>query len=143
MTNPSTQHPAARGFATVAAAEFAGTFVLVFGLIGAATLSAPDSNGVTAQPGIGLLGVAVALGLSVMIGAFAFGRVSGGHFNPAVSLAAVLARRIAWPALPVYVVSQCLGGFAGASAIFGLVSAGRTAQHAVAGGFASNGFDRL
>jgi aquaporin Z len=143
MTNPQ-QHPfpAKSRPASRAAAEFAGTFLLVFGLIGAALLTSPDSTGSGPQPGTGLLGVALALGLAVTAGGFAFGPISGGHFNPAVTLGTAIAGRLRWRLVPLYVVSQALGGVAGAAAVFGLVSGaqGDTIGKAVATGFASNGF---
>ncbi|PPF90141.1 aquaporin Z [Subtercola sp. Z020] len=144
MTNPQ-QHPfpAQSRRSSRSAAEFAGTFLLVFGLIGAALLTSPDDNGRAPQPGTGLLGVALALGLAVTAGGFAFGPVSGGHFNPAVTLGTAIARRLPWRLVPLYVLSQALGGLAGAAAVFGLVSGapGDTVGKAVAAGFASNGFD--
>ncbi|MDO9398000.1 MAG: aquaporin [Herbiconiux sp.] len=143
MTNPQ-QHPfpARSRSGSRAAAEFAGTFLLVFGLIGAALLTSPDTNGAGAQPGTGLLGVALALGLAVTAGGFAFGPVSGGHFNPAVTLGTAIAGRLPWRLVPLYVVAQVLGGVVGAAAVFGLVAGGQgdAIGKAVAAGFASNGF---
>ncbi|WP_066038886.1 MIP/aquaporin family protein [Herbiconiux solani] len=146
MTNPQNRpFPAASRPASRAAAEFAGTFLLVFGLIGAALLTSPDSNGHADQPGTGLLGVALALGLAVTAGGFAFGPISGGHFNPAVTLGTAIAGRLPWGLVPLYVIAQLLGGFAGATTVYGLLSGaqGGTLDTAVAGGFASNGFGAL
>ena len=61
--------------------------------------------------GIGFLGVALAFGLTVLTGVYAFGTISGGHFNPAVTLGAALARRVEWKALPGYWIVQVIGGF--------------------------------
>jgi aquaporin Z len=146
MTNP--QHrpfPAASRFGSRAAAEFAGTFFLVFGLIGAALLTSPDSNGATAQPGTGLLGVALALGLAVTVAGFAFGPISGGHFNPAVTVGTAIAGRLAWKLVPVYVVAQFAGAVVGATVIYTLASGAKNdvLGKAVSSGFASNGFDSL
>lgn len=146
MTNP--QHrpfPAASRPGARFAAEFAGTFLLVFGLIGAALLTSPDSNGVADQPGTGLLGVALALGLAVTAGGFAFGPVSGGHFNPAVSLGTAIAGRLPWRLLPLYILAQLAGGAAGAGVVVALASGaqGPVLADAVSAGFASNGFDSL
>lgn len=81
------------------AAEAAGTFVLVFGVIGAATFSASFSKSDVAV-NIGFLGVAFALGLSVLVGAIAWGPVSGGHFNPAVTLGLATAGFFSWRRVP-------------------------------------------
>jgi aquaporin Z len=79
------------------AAEFIGTFWLVLGGCGSAVFAAKfDSDGTAL--GIGFLGVAIAFGLTVLTGVYAFGTISGGHFNPAVTLGAALARRVALPA---------------------------------------------
>ncbi|PPF64221.1 aquaporin Z [Clavibacter michiganensis] len=146
MTNP--QHrpfPAASRPGSRAAAEFAGTFLLVFGLVGAALFTAPDSNGAAAQPGTGLLGVALALGLAVTAGGFAFGPISGGHFNPAVTLGTAIAGRLPWRLVPIYLIAQIVGAIVGATAVYGLASGAKLSflEKAVASGFASNGFDSL
>jgi aquaporin Z len=90
------------------AAEFIGTFWLVLGGCGSAVFAAKfTSDGVSF--GIGFLGVALAFGLTVLTGVYAFGTISGGHFNPAVTLGAALARRVEWKALPVYWAAQVVG----------------------------------
>lgn len=125
------------------AAETAGTFLLVFGLTATAIFSAEfPGTGSANTLGVGFFGVAAALGLTVMIGAYAFGPISGGHFNPAVSLGLAAAGRFAWRDLPGYVLAQFVGGILGASAVF-LLSTGSTEtfhRAAVEGGFVSNGF---
>ena len=117
------------------AAEFIGTFWLVFGGCGAALLAAgfPDV-------GIGFVGVAFAFGLTVLTMAYAVGGISGGHFNPAVSLGLALAGRFEWKDLIGYWIVQLVGGIAGAAVLYLIVSgkAGFTA-----GGFASNGYAEL
>lgn len=146
MTNPQRHpFPAQSRPVSRAAAEFAGTFLLVFGLIGAALLTSPDTNGASTQPGTGLLGVALALGLAVTAGSFAFGPISGGHFNPAVTLGTAIAGRLPWRLVPLYFVSQIFGGFAGAATVFGLISAahGGLLEKAISSGFASNGYGAL
>ena len=96
-----------------AAAEFIGTFWLVFGGCGSAVLSA-------AYPalGIGFLGVALAFGLTVLTMAFAIGHISGCHLNPAVSVGLLVGKRFSIKDLPAYVVAQVLGGIAGAGVLY-------------------------
>jgi aquaporin Z len=85
-------------------AEFFGTFWLVFGGCGSAVFAAgvPDI-------GIGLLGVALAFGLTVLTMAYAVGHISGGHFNPAVSFGLLAGGRFSAKDLIPYIVAQCLG----------------------------------
>ncbi len=113
-------------------AEFLGTFWLVFGGCGSAVLAAafPDV-------GIGLLGVSLAFGLTVLTGAYAFGTVSGAHFNPAVTIGLLAAGR--FPARDVigYVAAQILGAIVAAAVLY-LVASGKAGF--TAGGFASNGY---
>jgi len=115
-------------------AEFIGTFWLVFGGCGSAVLAAgiPDI-------GIGLLGVSLAFGLTVMTMAYTIGPISGCHLNPAVSIGLCVGGRFDAKDLVPYVVSQVLGGLAGAGVLF-LIASGKTGFD-VAAGFASNGFD--
>ena len=113
-------------------AEFVGTFWLTFGGCGSAVLAAAFP-----QLGIGLLGVSLAFGLTVVSGAYAFGPISGGHFNPAVSLGLVTAGRMPAGKLPGYVTSQVAGACV-ASAVLYLIATGRPG--AELGGFAANGF---
>ena len=115
-------------------AEFIGTFWLVLGGCGSAVLAAafPDV-------GIGLLGVSLAFGLTVLSGAYAFGPVSGGHFNPAVSAGLWAGGRFSSNELVPYVVAQVLGAVAGA-AVLALIATGKPGFELVASGFAANGF---
>jgi aquaporin Z len=115
-----------------AAAEFLGTFWLVFGGCGSAVLSAAFP-----QLGIGFLGVALAFGLTVLTMAFAIGHISGCHLNPAVSVGLVVARRFPVKDLPAYVVAQVLGGIAGAGVLY-VIATGKPGFQL--GGFAANGF---
>jgi len=116
------------------AAEFIGTFWLVLGGCGSAVLSAafPDV-------GIGLLGVSLAFGLTVLSGAYAFGPISGGHFNPAVSAGLWAGGRFSSNELVPYVVAQVLGAVAGAT-ILALIATGKPGFELAASGFAANGF---
>lgn len=112
-------------------AEFIGTLWLVLGGCGSAVLAAafPDV-------GIGLLGVSLAFGLTVLTMAFAIGPISGCHLNPAVSLGLAVAGRFAWKDLVPYWIAQLLGGIA-ASGILYVIATG---NGAAIGGFAANGF---
>jgi aquaporin Z len=117
------------------AAEFIGTFWLVLGGCGSAVLAAAFP-----EVGIGLAGVSLAFGLTVLTMAYAVGHISGGHFNPAVSVGLAVAGRFSWTALPGYVVAQVLGGAVGALVLY-LIVTGK--PEAAIGGFASNGFGEL
>ena len=116
-----------------AAAEFFGTFWLVFGGCGSAVLAA-------AYPalGIGFAGVSLAFGLTVLTMAFAIGHVSGCHLNPAVSIGLVVGKRFPLAELPIYIVSQVLGAIAGSGVLY-LIASGKPG-FSLAGGFASNGY---
>lgn len=116
-----------------AAAEFFGTFWLVFGGCGSAVLAAAFP-----KVGIGLLGVSLAFGLTVLTMAYAIGHISGCHLNPAVSAGLVAAGRFPAKDLPAYVGAQVLGGLAGAGVLY-VIASGQPG-FSVAGGFASNGF---
>ena len=115
------------------AAEFLGTFWLVLGGCGSAVLAAAFP-----AVGIGLLGVSLAFGLTVVSGAYALGPISGGHFNPAVSVGLWAGGRFPATQLLPYSVAQVLGGIAGAAVLF-FIASGR-ADFSLAGGFASNGY---
>ncbi|MBO9380361.1 aquaporin Z [Sphingomonas histidinilytica] len=117
------------------AAELFGTFWLVFGGCGAAVLAAafPDL-------GIGFAGVALAFGLTVLTMAFAVGGISGGHFNPAVSLGVAAAGRLPWKDLIPYWVAQVVGAIAAAAVLYAIAS-GKPGFEA--GGFATNGYGAL
>ena len=115
-------------------AEFLGTLWLVLGGCGSAVLAAAFP-----QVGIGLLGVSFAFGLSVLTMAYAVGHVSGGHFNPAVTVGLCTARRfLAKDVLP-YVVAQVAGAICAAAILFSIAS-GKTGFSA-SSGFAANGYD--
>lgn len=115
------------------AAEAFGTFWLVFGGCGSAVLAAgvPDV-------GIGFMGVSLAFGLTVLTMAYAVGSISGGHFNPAVSLGLAVAGKFEWKDFFPYVIAQVVGGTLGALVLYLIVSG--QADFTGVGGFASNGF---
>lgn len=116
------------------AAEFVGTFLLVFGGCGAAVFAAKPGGGL----GIGFSGVSLAFGLTVLAGVYAFGTISGGHFNPAVTLGAALAKRVEWKALPAYWVTQVIGGLIAGAVIY-WIAKGR-ADFTATGHMAANGY---
>src|SRR5690242_5553428 len=107
--NPMEQHTLTQRLT----AEFLGTFVLVFGGCGTAVLAAgvPDV-------GVGYLGVAFAFGLTVLVMAYSVGHISGGHFNPAISLGLALAKRFKMSDLLPYVVTQVVAAIVAAAALF-------------------------
>src|SRR5213596_2055010 len=118
-------------------AEFFGTFWLVFAGCGAAVLAAGFPN-----LGIGFVGVALAFGLTVLTMAYAVGHISGGHFNPAITVGLAAARRFGWKDAVPYVVVQVVAAIA-ASATLWLVAInhkGTTKDSLAAGGFAANGY---
>ncbi|ATN35063.1 aquaporin Z [Rhizobium sp. ACO-34A] len=113
-------------------AEFLGTFWLVFGGCGSAVLAAAFP-----ELGIGFLGVALAFGLTVLTMAYAVGGISGGHFNPAVSVGLAVAGRFEAGKLPHYIVSQVLGAIVAAAVLY-VIATGKAGVDL--GGFASNGY---
>jgi aquaporin Z len=102
-------------------AEFIGTFWLVLGGCGSAVLAAAFP-----AVGIGLLGVSLAFGLTVLSGAYALGPISGGHFNPAVSVGLWTGGRFPAALLLPYTVAQVLGGIAGATVLYLIAAGART-----------------
>ncbi len=125
-------------------AEFLGTFWLVLGGCGSAVLAA-NFGGAGNPLGIGFLGVSLAFGLTVLTGAYAFGHISGGHFNPAVSLGLVAGGRFPARDLIPYWVAQVLGGLLAAAVLFHIAHgrADFTIDPNAAGAFASNGFGAM
>jgi aquaporin Z len=115
-------------------AEFIGTFWLVLGGCGSAVLAAafPDV-------GIGLLGVSLAFGLTVLTMAFAIGHISGCHLNPAVSVGLWSSGRFSSAELGPYIIAQVAGGLAGAAVLY-VIASGQVGFDASTSGFAANGF---
>ncbi len=114
-------------------AEFIGTFWLVFGGCGSAVLAAAFPG-----VGIGLHGVSLAFGLTVLTMAYAIGHISGCHLNPAVSIGLTAGGRFPARELPVYIAAQVVGAVAGAGVLY-LIASGK-AGFSLEGGFASNGY---
>jgi aquaporin Z len=115
------------------AAEFIGTFWLVFGGCGAAVLDATFP-----QYGIGFLGVAFAFGLTVVTMAYAIGHISGCHLNPAITIGLAVGKRFPFSEVIPYIIAQVLGGIL-ASGVLDIIASGREG-FSLAGGFASNGY---
>ncbi len=115
-------------------AEFLGTGWLVFGGCGSAVLAAAFP-----ELGIGFLGVALAFGLTVLTMVYAVGHISGGHFNPAVSLGLWSGGRFATREILPYIVAQVLGAVAGAAVLY-VIATGQPGFDVVQSGFAANGY---
>ncbi len=115
-------------------AEFIGTFWLVFAGCGSAVLAAAFP-----EVGIGLLGVSLAFGLTVVTMAYAIGHISGCHLNPAVSLGLWISKRFPASKLLPYIVAQVLGGIAGAGVLY-LIASGNPNYSIAANGLAANGY---
>ena len=113
-------------------AEALGTFWIVFAGCGSALLSASQP-----QLGIGVFGIAFAFGLAVATAVYAVGHISGGHLNPAVSIALMLSRRFPASEVPAYIGAQVIGAIVGGGVLY-LIASGRAGF--VPGGFASNGY---
>src|SRR5689334_3105766 len=116
-----------------AAAEFMGTFWLVFGGCGTAVLAAAFPN-----VGVGLLGVSLAFGLTVLTMAFAIGHISGCHLNPAVTVGLAVAKRFPAADMFTYIAAQVAGAIAAAAVLY-VIASGKPGFD-LAAGFASNGY---
>ena len=113
-------------------AEFLGTFVLVFVGCGAAILDHGNN-------GIDYLGVAVAFGIAVTVMVYAVGAISGGHFNPAVTIGLAMAKRFPWSDVVAYIITQAVAALVAALVLLGVAS-GQSGFSASASGFAANGY---
>lgn len=111
-------------------AETLGTLILVLGGCGTAVLAGEY---------VGAAGVALAFGLTVVAGAYAFGHISGGHFNPAVTVGLASAGRFAWKDVPLYAVAQVVGASIAAALLY-VIASGKDGFDAVESGFATNGY---
>ena len=115
--------------------EFLGTFVLVLFGCGAAILAGQY---------IGYAGIALAFGLAVLVMAYAVGPISGGHFNPAVTIGLAMAKRFEWRGVIPYIVSQIVGATAAAAVLYVIVNGASSFAGAVnVGGFAANTFSNF
>lgn len=114
-------------------AEAFGTFILVGAVVGTA---------VFASANVGFLGIALAAGLAVLVSAYAFGSISGGHFNPAVTLGVAAAGRMLWRDVLWYIGAQVVGAIVAASIMFGIDAGAPKSffKDSIKGGFASNGY---
>jgi aquaporin Z len=124
-------------------AEALGTFLLVFGSIGAALFAADFGTGSNGSSlGIGFIGVSLAFGLTLLAGIYTWGPISGGHFNPAVTFGLAAAGRFPWKDTPGYLIAQIVGGALATTLIVLIGIFGPSGWLAAAqdGGFASNGF---
>lgn len=122
-------------------AEAFGTFLLVFGGVGTAVFASNLFTDAGANAAV-YVGVALAFGLTVLVGVYAFGPISGGHFNPAVTLGAAAAGRIPWKDVAGYIIAQIVGGVIASTALVAIGTFGPDGWLARAqdAGFASNGF---
>ena len=120
-------------------AEFLGTFWRVFGGCGSAVLAAKFLTEDNVQLGIGFVGVSLAFGFTVLTGAFAFGHVSGGHFNPAVTIGLAVAKRFDWKGVGPYIATQVVAASVAGAVLYAIAS-GRDGFSSVQSGFASNGY---
>jgi aquaporin Z len=112
------------------AAEFFGTFWLVFGGCGAAVFAGSH---------IGFYGIALAFGLTVLTMAYAVGHISGGHFNPAITVGLAMGRRFDWRDVPAYVVTQVVAAIVAAFGLW-VMAHGKSGFDSTESGFASNGY---
>lgn len=140
---PRDAPPAGHALARRLGAEFLGTFWLVFAGCGSAVLAAkfltsPDKT----QLGIGFVGVALTFGLTVLTMAYAVGHISGGHFNPAVTIGLATAKRFPWKDVAAYIVTQVVAAIVAAAVLYLIASgkSGFTIDHSAPGAFATNGY---
>jgi len=124
MAAPTTSHKLG--------AEALGTFWLVLGGVGTAVLAGNEG-------GVGTLGIALAFGLTVLTGAYAFGPISGGHFNPAVTVGLAMAKRFDWKDAPGYFAAQLAGATIAGGVLF-VIAHGADGFDATASGFGANGY---
>jgi aquaporin Z len=122
-------------YARILMAELIGTFILMMGGPGTAVLA---TGGFNENLNVGVLGVSLAFGLSLLVIAYAIGPISGGHVNPAVTLAMAIMRKIEMALVPVYVIGQVIGCLLGGLAIWTIANGGDSAFDAAPANFATN-----
>lgn len=143
---PLDHTPVAPSTGATLIAEAFGTLLLVLGVISTALFAAGFGEGTDASnKGVGFVGVSLAVGLTVVAGAYAFGPISGGHFNPAVTLGLAAAGRFPWRRVLPYVAAQLVGGLVATTLVvlIGIFGPDGWLSKAQDGGFASNGWGRL
>jgi aquaporin Z len=143
---PLDHTPIAPSASSTLIAEAFGTFLLVLGVISTALFAAGFGEGTDAHnKGVGFLGVSLAVGLTVVAGAYAFGPISGGHFNPAVTLGLAAAGRFPWRNVLGYVIAQIVGGLVATTIVvlIGIFGPDGWLSKAQDAGFASNGWGKL
>jgi aquaporin Z len=138
--------PAGPSTAATLVAEAFGTLLLVLGVVSTALFAAGFGEGTeAANKGVGFVGVSLAVGITVIAGAYAFGPISGGHFNPAVTLGLAAAGRFPWKGVIPYIIAQLIGGVIATTLVvlIGIFGPDGWLTAAQDGGFASNGWDEL
>lgn len=143
---PLEHTPKAPSLLATLMAEAMGTFLLVIAVISAAVFVADAGTGANGSSlGIGFMGVAFAIGIAVVAGAYAFGPISGGHFNPAITLGLAAAGRFPWKGVAPYIGAQLVGGVIASTIVYFIAMFGADGFLAAAqeSGFASNGFGEL
>jgi aquaporin Z len=124
----------------ISAAEMIGTFVLMLGGPGTAVLA---TGGFFESGSVGVLGVSLAFGLSLLVMAYAIGNISGCHINPAVTLGMAAARKVEMATVPFYLAGQIIGGVAGGAVIWAIATGGAAGFTPDETNFAVNGWDAL
>jgi len=144
--SPTTAPTAVPSAGAALVAEAFGTLLLVLATIGTALFAAGFGAGTdNANKGVGFLGVALAVGLTVVAGVYAFGPISGGHFNPAVTLGLAAAGRFPWRGVAGYLIAQVIGGLIATTLLVLVALSGPNdfLTKAENAGFASNGWNSL
>ncbi|TAM67499.1 MAG: aquaporin Z [Microbacteriaceae bacterium] len=129
-------------FGSRLAAEAVGTFILVFGVVGTVLFAAGFNKGVGGL-NVGFVGVSLALGLTVVVGAYGLGHISGAHFNPAVTIGLAVAGRFSWKDVGGYIIAQIIGGIVASSLLLAILAGGTDLDLTKQFAGASTGFDNI